>query len=182
MALESACIPVPSELVMPFSGYLASTGRFNLVLVVTAGAFGCSLGSTISYFVGATGGRRVVERWGRYIHLNKTDLDRFEAYFRRFGGMTIFVARLMPMVPAVISLPAGVARMPFWVFQICTFAGSWIWCFILALAGFKFGQLWASNPLLKSAMHVLDLAVVAIVIVASLIFVWRIWRRASNDD
>lgn len=182
MALESACVPVPSEIVMPFSGYLASTGRFNLLLVVTAGAFGCSLGSTVAYLIGATGGRRVVERWGRYIHLSKTDLDRFDAYFRRFGGMTIFVARLMPMVPAVTSLPAGIARMPFWTFQICTFVGSWIWCFILAFVGFKFGQLWASNPLVKSAMHTLDGVVVASVVVGVVLFVWRTWRGMWNDD
>ena len=97
MAIESACIPLPSEVIMPFAGYLASTGRFSLVLAATAGAVGCNVGSTLAYAVGARGGRGLVERWGHYILLNPGDLDRADRFFRRFGGPAVLVARLLPV-------------------------------------------------------------------------------------
>src|ERR1700710_2861659 len=98
MAVESACIPLPSEVIMPFAGYLASTGRFSLVLAATAGAVGCIIGSTLAYAVGARGGRVLIERWGHYILLNPGDLDRADRFFQRFGGPAVLVARLLPAV------------------------------------------------------------------------------------
>jgi membrane protein DedA with SNARE-associated domain len=180
MALESACFPVPSEIVMPFSGYLASTGRFSLLLAVTAGAFGCSIGSTAAYLAGATGGRAAVEKWGRYVFLDRSELDRFERYFRRFGAITVFVARLLPMVPAFISVPAGIARMPFWKFLIYTFAGTWLWCGFLALIGFELGKAWDSNPLVKKIEGPLDFVVVAIALAAVAWALWRAWKQRSR--
>src|SRR5882672_3544228 len=96
MAIESACIPLPSEVIMPFSGYLVSTGRFNLFLVATAGAIGCNIGSAVAYWVGFHGGRPMVERFGKYVLLNTRDLDRATHYFQKYGGITVFVARLLP--------------------------------------------------------------------------------------
>ncbi len=124
MAVESACIPLPSEVIMPFAGYLASTGRFSLVLAATAGALGCNIGSTLAYAVGARGGRPLVERWGRYVLLSPADLDRAERFFRRFGAPAVLVGRLLPVVRTFIALPAGAARMPQLPFQLYTFVGS----------------------------------------------------------
>ena len=156
MAVESACIPLPSEIIMPFSGYLVSTGRFDLWLVATAGAVGCNLGSTLAWLVGAWGGRPAVDRWGRYILLDQGAVDAAERYFHTYGGVTVFVGRLLPVVRTFISLPAGVARMPFWKFQLYTFLGSWPWCLALAWVGLKLGEAWDRSPLLRQVMHALD--------------------------
>ena len=166
MALESACLPIPSEIVMPFSGYLAATGRFNLLLTATAGALGCNAGSTLTYFAGAYGGRPFIEKWGRYFLVKTDKLERLENYFERFGAATVFVARVLPMLPAFISFPAGVARMPMWKFQLYTFAGTWIWCFALTLAGFEFGREWRSNTAMQRAIHMLDVSILVLVAIA----------------
>src|SRR3954454_7792675 len=112
MAVESACVPLPSEVIMPFAGYLASTGRFSLIEAATAGALGCNLGSTLAYEVGRFGGRRLVERWGAYVLLDRRDLDLADRFFARWGRLAVFVARLLPVIRTFISLPAGIARMP----------------------------------------------------------------------
>ncbi|WP_210402002.1 DedA family protein [Thioclava sp. F36-6] len=173
MAIESACIPLPSEVIMPFSGYLASKGQFSLLLVATVGAIGCNIGSTLAYFIGAYGGRRAVERWGRYILLSQSDLDRADRWFSRYGSAAVFVSRLLPLVRTFISLPAGIARMPFWKFQIYTFFGSWPWCLVLAYVGLKLGQAWDQSPALRNTMHALN----GVVLVAILIGVGFYVRR-----
>ena len=173
MAVESACIPLPSEVIMPFAGYLASTGRFSLVLAATAGAVGCNVGSTLAYAVGARGGRPLVERWGRTILLSPGDLDRAERFFRRFGALAVLVGRLLPVVRTFIALPAGVARMPQLPFQLYTFAGSWPWCYALAYVGFLLGERWDSDPRLRAVMHRFDLAIVALLLLGLGWFAWR---------
>jgi len=150
MAVESACIPLPSEVIMPFAGYLASTGRFSLVLAATAGAVGCNLGSTVAYAVGARGGRPLVERWGRYVLLSSEDLDRAERFFRRYGGVAVLVGRLLPVIRTFIALPAGIARMPQLKFQLYTFVGSWPWCYALAYVGYVLGERWKSELVRRS--------------------------------
>jgi membrane protein DedA with SNARE-associated domain len=132
MAIESACIPIPSEIIMPFSGYLASTGRFNLLLAATAGAVGCNVGSSVAYAVGRYGGRPFVEKWGSYILIGRRDLDDADRFFARYGGVAVLAARLLPVIRTFIALPAGIARLPQFKFQIYTFVGSWPWCFALA--------------------------------------------------
>ncbi len=124
MGIESACIPLPSEIIMPFAGYLVSTGRFELVWVATAGAIGCNLGSIVAYEVGKHGGRPFVARWGRYVLLDMHDLDRAEYFFKRWGSITVLVCRLLPLVRSFIAFPAGVARMPLVRFHVYTFVGS----------------------------------------------------------
>ncbi len=173
MAIESACIPLPSEIIMPFAGYLASTGRFGLVGLATAGALGCNLGSTLAYWVGAHGGRPAVERWGRYVLLGRNDLEWSERFFARYGAIAVFVSRLLPVVRTFIALPAGIARMPMLEFQLYTFLGSWIWCYALAYVGAKLGEQWDKNPALRSTFHKFDLAIVAILLVAGAWFVWH---------
>lgn len=142
MAIESACIPLPSELIMPFSGYLVTKGQFNLFLAATAGALGCNLGSIVAYEIGYYGGRPLVERYGRYILMTQHDVDLADKFFKRFGGAAIFIGRLLPVIRTFIALPAGIARMPRVPFHIYTFIGSWPWCFALAYLGMKLGEHW----------------------------------------
>ena len=177
MAVESACIPLPSEIIMPFSGYLVSTGRFSLVLVATAGALGCNLGSTVAYYVGYLGGRPLIERWGAYILMSHKDLDQAERFFARFGSLAVFIARLLPVVRTFIALPAGIARMPKLKFQVYTFLGSWPWCFALAWVGYRLGQAWESDPRLHAIMHRLDLLVVLACVLAVVWYVRQHWRQ-----
>ena len=183
MALESACIPLPSEIIMPFAGSLVPGGRFSLVGAATAGALGCNLGSTAAYLIGARGGRAAVGRWGRYLLLSPGDLDWSERFFARWGDAAVLVARLLPVVRTFIALPAGVARMPMLRFQAYTFAGSWLWCLGLAYVGARLGSAWDSDPTLRSAFHRFDVVIVAILAAAAGYFVWHRLRgvRARTD-
>ena len=174
MASESACLPLPSEIIMPFAGYLVSTGRFNLLLVATAGAVGCNVGSTIAYAVGYYGGRPLVERWGRYVLLGSGEIDRMDRFFARFGLAAVFIARLLPGVRTFIALPAGVARMRQLPFQLYTFLGSWPWCFGLAYIGMKLGQRWDSDPRLHRIMQ--QFQTIVLVAVAACIVAFVVWR------
>ena len=182
MAIESACIPLPSEVIMPFSGYLVFTGRFNLLWVATAGAIGCNVGSVIAYEIGHAGGRPLVNRWGRYILLNNHDLDRAEKFFRKYGDITVLVARLLPVVRTFIALPAGIAKMPRLRFHVYTFVGSWPWCFVLAYIGMKLGEKWETDPRLKTWLHRFDAAIVVGLLVAVAWFVWSHWKNRVRAE
>jgi membrane protein DedA with SNARE-associated domain len=176
MTIESACIPLPSEIIMPFAGYLVYTGRFSLLWAATAGAIGCNVGSVIAYEIGARGGRRLVERYGSYIFLSRHDLEMAERFFERFGGAAVFIGRLLPVIRTFIALPAGIARMPRLRFHIYTFAGSWPWCFGLAWVGMKLGEQWDKDPRLKQWFHRLDAVIVAVLLAATIWFVWSHWK------
>jgi membrane protein DedA with SNARE-associated domain len=180
MAIESACIPLPSEIIMPFSGYLVSTGRFDLWAVATAGALGCNLGSIVAYEVGKRGGRAFVARWGKYVLLNMHDLERAEAFFARWGSITVLVCRLLPFVRSFIAFPAGVARMPLVRFHIYTFVGSWPWCFGLAWVGMKLGVAWRTDPRLGHILHYADAAVVGAIAIGIVWFVMRQLRKSRG--
>jgi membrane protein DedA with SNARE-associated domain len=176
MAIESACIPLPSEIIMPFAGYLVYIGRFNLFWAATAGAIGCNLGSVIAYEIGCYGGRPLVERYGSHIFLGKHELEMAERFFKRFGSAAVFFGRLLPVVRTFIALPAGIARMPRLRFHIYTFAGSWPWCFMLAWVGMKLGERWDKDPRLKQWFHRLDLLIVLALLAAVTWFVWSHWK------
>jgi membrane protein DedA with SNARE-associated domain len=183
MAIESACIPLPSEIIMPFSGYLVSTGRFDLVMVATAGALGCNLGSTLAYAVGYYGGRPLVEKWGAYILVSRRDLALVDRFFTRYGSITVFISRLLPVVRTFIALPAGIARMPQLKFQIYTFVGSWPWCFGLAYVGVKLGERWESDPTLREFLHRFDAVIIGIIVIGVVWYVRRHWKhRLSVED
>jgi membrane protein DedA with SNARE-associated domain len=174
MAIESACIPLPSEIIMPFAGYLVSIGKANLLGVATAGALGCNVGSTIAYYVAAMGGRPVLERYGKYILISRRELERTDRFFERYGSATVFFGRLLPVVRTFIAFPAGLARMPMLKFQIYTFLGSWPWCFALAYVGYVLGARWDSDPTLRKLFHDFD-AVIAVAVLAGL--AWFVWSR-----
>jgi membrane protein DedA with SNARE-associated domain len=185
MAIESACIPLPSEIIMPFAGAVTVPAiaaalpshpePLSLVLVALAGAIGCNLGSAVAYLVGARLGRPFLERvrWVKFF-VTPHELERVDGWFARRGAVTVFVARLLPVVRTFIALPAGIARMSQVRFHAYTFVGSLIWCLALAAAGAKLGQDWSA---LRPWFHKFDL-VIAIVVVAGAIWFVRSRIRA----
>jgi membrane protein DedA with SNARE-associated domain len=142
MAIESACVPLPSEVIMPFSGSLVASGRFGLNKVAIAGAVGCLLGSYVAYFAGVYGGRRFLERHGRWLLIAPHELEVADRFFEKWGSPAVFFSRLLPVLRTFIAFPAGVARMRLLPFTIYTLIGSYIWCLVLAYAGLKLGQHW----------------------------------------
>jgi len=177
MAIESACIPLPSEIILPFAGYLVSLGRMNLFLVATFGALGCNIGSEIAYEIGRYGGRPVAERWGWMLLISREDLVRADRFFARFGSLAVLIARLLPVVRTFIAFPAGMSGMHRARFHLYTFLGSWPWCFALALIGKKLGEKWASDPRLQEVFHYADYAIVAVVIIVLGRFAWQRWKE-----
>ncbi|MGD0789065.1 MAG: DedA family protein [Terracidiphilus sp.] len=182
MGINSACIPLPSELIMPFSGYLVYLGRFNLFLVATAGMVGCNLGSAIAYWIGAKGGRPLVERYGRWVLMSRHDLDRMTWFFDKYGSIAVLLARMLPVVQTFIAFPAGIARMPRLRFHIYTSAGSWLWYFCLASAGMKLGERWHTDPRFYQVFHRFHM-VIEIALLAGIVwFVWSHVRRGRVVD
>jgi membrane protein DedA with SNARE-associated domain len=177
MTIESACIPLPSEIIMPFAGYLVYTGALKLLWVATAGAIGCNVGSVIAYEVGFYGGRPLVEKYGSYLLLSRHDLDMADRFFLRFGSAAVFIGRLLPVIRTFIALPAGIARMPRLRFHIYTFAGSWPWCFALAWIGMKLGERWNKDPRLAHWLHRLDAVIVLLVLLGLAWFIWSHWKN-----
>jgi membrane protein DedA with SNARE-associated domain len=173
MGIESACIPLPSEIIMPFSGYLVYTGRFTLWGAAVAGAIGCVVGSIIAYWVGMYGGRPFIERYGRYVLISKHDLDLADGWFARRGEVIVFSSRLLPVIRTFIAFPAGVARMNLTRFVIYTFVGSLPWCLGLAYVGQKLGEQWDKNDTLKTLFHRFDFVIGIIGVIAALWWVWR---------
>ena len=178
MAIESACIPLPSEVIMPFSGYLVYTGRFNLWLVAIMGALGCVLGSLVAYGVGLRGGRPLIEKYGRFVLISHHDLDIADRWFAKYGEAIVFASRLLPVIRTFIAFPAGVARMNLKRFVIYTFMGSLPWCLGLAYVGQKLGEQWDKNETLKALFHRFDF-VIGILFVLAL--AWWIWRHVRNS-
>jgi membrane protein DedA with SNARE-associated domain len=175
MAIESACIPLPSEIIMPFAGFLVYKGEMVLWMVALAGAIGCVLGSIPAYYVGLYGGRPLADKYGKYVLISKKDLDMADRWFAQHGEIIIFIARLLPAVRTFIAFPAGVARMNMPKFMIYTFIGSFIWCWLLALAGMKFGEHWVD---LKVYFHQFHYVIVA----AGLVFMaWYLRRHFQNE-
>jgi membrane protein DedA with SNARE-associated domain len=177
MAIESACIPLPSEVIMPFSGYLVYTGRFNLFWVATAGAIGCNVGSLVAYYIGYYGGRPLVERYGSYIFLSEKELKWADRFFEKWGDWAVFVSRLLPVVRTFIALPAGIAHMRQVRFHIFTFVGSWPWCFMLAWIGSRLGEQWDKDPRLKEWFHRFDAVILAVILIGVVWFVWTHWKH-----
>src|SRR5438552_14879778 len=178
MAIESACIPLPSEVIMPFSGYLVYKGQFSLWLVGVAGAFGCVLGSLVAYWVGMYGGRPLIEKYGRYVLISQHDLDLADRWFARYGEVIVFASRLLPVVRTFIAFPAGVAKMNMTRFVVYTFLGSLPWCLGLAYVGQILGEQWDKNDALKTWFHRFDFV---IGIAGVLAVVWWVRRHVKQS-
>lgn len=175
MAIESACIPLPSEIIMPFAGFLVSKNEMTLFGIALAGALGCVLGSIPAYYVGMFGGRPLAERYGRYLLISKKDLDWADNAFAKHGQLIIFLGRMLPGVRTFIAFPAGVARMNMPKFVIYTFIGSFIWCWVLGYAGMKAGEHWEDLKVYFHQFHY-------VIIGAAIIFVvWYVRRHFKQD-
>jgi membrane protein DedA with SNARE-associated domain len=174
MAIESACIPLPSEIIMPFAGFLVYKGEMVLWLVALAGAVGCVIGSIPAYYVGMLGGRPLAEKYGKYILLSKHDLDLADRLFYKHGEIIIFIARMLPGIRTFIAFPAGVVRMNMTKFIIFTFIGSFIWCWLLSYAGMKFGENWGSLKIYFHEFHY-------VIFVSGLLFLaWYLRRHLKQ--
>jgi len=176
MAIESANIPLPSEIIMPFAGFLVSKGVLNLWWVSLAGGVGCVIGSIASYYLGYWGGRPLIEKYGKYILISHHDLDLSDKWFAKYGEITVFIGRLLPVVRTFISFPAGIAKMHFYRFIIYSFIGSFIWSLFLAYIGVKLGENWES---IRKYFHGLDWVILALIIIG---LVWYIARHIKNSS
>ncbi len=183
MALESCCIPLPSEIVMPLAGVMFVEGKLlagvnfwlGMVLLALAGAIGCLIGSVAAYGIGSAGGRPLMLKYGRYVLISQHDADMADRFFQKWGSATAFFSRLMPIVRTYISLPAGITKMPLIKFCIYTFLGSFPWCFLLAYIGTVVGNnLSVLTPIFRSFEVVI---IIALVILLAL----YIWRHIRND-
>ncbi|PZR97589.1 MAG: alkaline phosphatase [Chloroflexi bacterium] len=172
MAIESCCIPLPSEIIMPLAGSYLVHGFGDLIIAGLAGAVGCTLGSALAYWVGALGGRPIVEKYGKYLLIRPHHLDTADRWFARWGEATAFFSRLVPVVRTFISFPAGVARMNFPKFLLFTFLGSFPWSFLLAWAG----ATWRPEDV-RAAMRPFDLPIALVILVLIAWFVWRSLRE-----
>ncbi len=177
ITLNSSGVPIPSELIMPFSGYLVYLGRFNLYLVVLAGTVGCNIGSAIAYWIGARGGRPLVERYGKWVLMSQHDLDRMSGFFDRYGSIAILIGRMLPIVQTFVAFPAGIAKMARLRFHIYTTLGSLVWYFCLAWAGKKLGEAWHTDPRLQEWFHRFHLVVEAALLAG---IVWFVWSHLSK--
>ena len=171
MAIESACIPLPSEIIMPFSGYLVTEGRFTLMGIALAGAVGNLLGSWAAYAVGYYGGVPFIKRFGRYFLLSMHDYEISKRWFDKYGDVTVFATRMLPAVRTFISLPAGVARMPLIRFSVYSFIGAFLWSYLLGWIGFRMGANWAE---IRSVFHQFDIAIGIVLLIG---IVWYIRRH-----
>lgn len=170
MAIESACIPLPSEIIMPFAGSLVPA-RFNLWGLGLAGAIGCVVGSLAAYWVGMYGGRPLIQRYGRYVLISRHDLNMADHWFEKYGESVVFFSRLLPVIRTFIAFPAGVARMNLTRFVVYTFLGSFPWCYGLAYAGQKLGENWT---ILRVYFHKFDFLIGLLILAA---MVWWIRRH-----
>jgi membrane protein DedA with SNARE-associated domain len=180
MAIESACIPLPSEIIMPFAGYLVLKGEMTLHGAALAGAIGCVVGSIPAYYLGQYGGRPLIERYGKYILLSHKELDLADRLFARWGEWVVFAARLLPVIRTFIAFPAGVSRMHMGKFIVYTFAGSYPWCLGLAWVGRWAGEQWQTNPTVKAIYKQFEIVIVVAIVAAVAWFVWHKLREARK--
>lgn len=182
MALESACIPVPSEIIMPFAGWMLikeeSLAATFILLAGVYGALGNTIGSVVAYVVGMWGGRPLLERYGKYILIYRHDLEMADRWFVRSGSWSIFISRLLPVVRTFISLPAGIARMNFIKFLVYTFIGSFIWSVGLAYGGYLLGVHWEQ---IRNVMRPFDPFFIIIIMAALAVYIYRHVKKARHD-
>jgi membrane protein DedA with SNARE-associated domain len=181
MAIQSACIPIPSEIIMPVAGYALAHGQMQLILLATVGSLASNLGSIPAYWVGAKGGRPMIEHYGKYILLSGHDLDRADRFFAKYGSIAVLIGRLLPIVRTFIALPAGIAKMNQVRFHVYTFIGSWPWCYALALIGMKLGDKFNSDPRFKQFFDRFHHAVEAVILLGIVWFVVSHWKNRIRE-
>lgn len=174
MAIESANIPLPSEAIMPTAGILVQQQKMNIHLAALAGAVGCVLGSIPSYFLGMLGGRPFLAKYGRYLLLREKDMDIAEKWVDKYGDITFFICRMLPVVRTFISFPAGVLKAHFLMFTIFTFVGSLAWCYFLTWVGMVFGE---HMEQFTDIWHKFDIAIVAFCVGG---FGWYLYRHLKH--
>jgi membrane protein DedA with SNARE-associated domain len=179
MLAESACIPVPSEATMLFAGFNVSRGEYSLIAAVGVGSVANLVGSWLAYWLGYFGRLDVLERHGKKLHIKKSHLEWADRWFERHGDATVFFSRMLPIIRTFISLPAGVARMPFWRFSLLTFAGCVPWVLLLTFIGREAGSNWEKW---KNSLHYVDYAVVAAIVIGIVYLVVRARRRRGTDE
>ena len=182
MTAESALIPLPSEVTMPFAGFLAGRGYLNFPLVILVGAVGNLVGSLLSYWLGYAKGeswiRIAIRKWGKWFLVKESDIDHGKDWLARYGNVVVFISRLLPIVRTYVSLPAGIAKTKLAPFSILTFLGSFFWSGALAYLGLKLGQNWtAIEPYFRKFQY----AIVALIILAILFYIWSHLRRRSQE-
>lgn len=177
MAIQSACVPIPSEVIMPFAGFVLAHSQLELVVLATVASLASNIGSIPAYWVGAKGGRPMVEKFGGYVLLSRHDLDRVDYFFNKYGSITVLIGRMLPIVRTFIALPAGVAKMNQVRFHIYTFIGSWPWCYALAYVGMKLGATWNSDPRFKAFFNKFHLGVEVVLLAGIVWFVWTHWKN-----
>jgi len=177
MAIQSACVPIPSEVIMPFAGWQLASTQWQLVILATLASLASNLGSIPAYWVGARGGRPMVERYGSYLLLSRRDLNLVDRFFAKFGSITVLIGRMLPIVRTFIAFPAGVAKMNQFRFHLYTFIGSWPWCYALAYVGMKLGASWSTNPKFKEIFHRFHVGVELVLLVAIVWFVTSHWKN-----
>ncbi len=182
MAIQSACIPIPSEVIMPLAGYALAHTQMQLVLLATVASLASNLGSIPAYWVGAKGGRPMVERYGSWLLLSRRDLDRVDHFFARYGSITVLIGRMLPIVRTFIAFPAGVARMNQARFHVYTFIGSWPWCYVLAWVGMRLGASFDSDPRFKAVYHRFHLGVEVLLLAAIVWFLWTHWKNRIRPE
>ena len=177
MAIQSACIPLPSELIMPLAGFALAHTQAQLILLATVASFASNIGSIPAYWVGARGGRPMVERYGSYLLLSRHDLDRVDAFFVRFGSLAVLIGRMLPIIRTFIAFPAGVAKMNQLRFHLYTFIGSWPWCYVLAYIGMRLGTAFSTDPRFKEVFHRFHLGVEVVILAGIIWFVASHWKN-----
>jgi membrane protein DedA with SNARE-associated domain len=182
MAIQSACIPIPSEVIMPLAGYALAHTQLDLILLATVASLASNLGSIPAYWVGARGGRPMVERYGSYMLLSRRDLDLVDRFFAHYGSITVLIGRMLPIVRTFIAFPAGVAKMNQLRFHIYTFIGSWPWCYALAYVGMKLGAKWNTDPRFKAIFHRFHLGVELVLVIGVVWFIWTHWKNRIRPE
>ncbi len=177
MAIESACIPLPSEIVLPMAGWMVARGEFDLWLTTIAGTLGCTAGSIAAYAVGAYGGRPLLAKYGKYVLISTDELDTADRWFARYGDAAVFFSRLLPVVRTFISFPAGVARMPFVKFIVYSTLGSIPWSLALIYVGKMLGDNWTQ---VRSVLHNLDYVIIVVIVALIGLYVYRRLRKLAR--
>ncbi len=178
MAVESANIPLPSEIILPYAGFLASMGKLNIHLAAFAGGIGCLIGSIISYYLGLRLGRPFLWKYGKWLLVSQKDILLAEKFLIRFGDLTYFITRLMPVVRTFISFVVGIGRGNLLKFSLYTFIGSWIWSYFLVYIGVKLGNNWES---LRGLWHKFDAIIILAVIAAVVYHIYRVFRDSRSS-